>query len=112
MNISHNGYIYCEIQKGLYGLPQAGIIFNQKIVRRLEPKGYSLCKHTPYLWRHNWRPITFSLVVYDFGVNYIGKKHTDHLLNAIQDNYQVSTDWEGQRYCGISIKWNYQKTGD
>ena len=112
MNIAHNGYIYCEIQKGLYGLPQAGIIFNQKIVRRLEPKGYSLCKHTPDLWRHNWRPITFSLVVYDFGVNYIGKKHTDHLLNAIQDNYQVSTDWEGQRYCGISIKWNYQKTGD
>jgi hypothetical protein len=26
---THNGYIYCEIQKGMYGLPQAGIIAQQ-----------------------------------------------------------------------------------
>ena len=36
-------------------------------------------------------------------------KHADHLINAIQDHYQVSTYLEGQRYCRIRIKWNYQK---
>ena len=49
------------------------------------------------------------MVVDEFGVKYVGKKHAEHLINAIQENYQVSTDWEGNRYYGISIKWNDQK---
>ena len=71
--IAHNGYIYCEIRKVIYGLPQAGILANQQMVRILEPQGYSQCKHTPGLWRHKWRPVIFSLVLDDFGVKYIGK---------------------------------------
>ena len=93
----------------MYGLPQAGILYNQQLFTLLEPKGYVPCKHTPILWRHKWRPITLSLVVDDLGVKYVGKQHADHLINTIHDHYQVSTDWEGKRYCGISIKWNYQK---
>ena len=73
MNLDHNGYIYCGVWKRMYGLLQAGIIANQKLVQRLEPKGYSPCKHTPGLWRHKWRPIKFSLVVDDFGVKYFGR---------------------------------------
>ena len=105
----HNGYIYSEIRKGMYGLPQSGILANQQLVRRLEPWWYSPCNNIPGLWRHKYRPVTFSLVVDDFGVKYIRKKHAGHLLNSIQDHYQVSTDWEGQRYWCISIKWNYHK---
>ena len=66
-------------------------------------------QHTPGLCRHKWRPITFSLVVDEFGVKYVGKQHAYHLINSIQENYQVSTYWEGQRYCDISIKWKYEK---
>ena len=29
-----NGYIYCEIQKGMYGLPQASIIAQQLLEER------------------------------------------------------------------------------
>ncbi len=29
------GYIYIEIQKGMYGLPQAGILANKLITERL-----------------------------------------------------------------------------
>ena len=35
-----NGYFYIEIQRGMYGLPQAGICVNNKLTERLEPKGY------------------------------------------------------------------------
>ena len=49
MNLEHNGYVYCEIWKGMYGLPQAGIFANQKLSRRLEPKGYVPYNHTPGL---------------------------------------------------------------
>ncbi len=35
-----NGYIYCEIQKEMYGLPQAGIIAQQLLEERLQTHGY------------------------------------------------------------------------
>ena len=38
----------------MYGLPQAGIIANQLLEKRLSEKGYYQCQHTPGLWRHVW----------------------------------------------------------
>ena len=49
MSLTNNEYVYCEICKGMYGLPQAGILFNQELLRQLKPKGYAPCKHTPGL---------------------------------------------------------------
>ena len=105
----HNGHIYIEIRRGMYGLPQAGILANQLLTKRLEPKGYYQCRHTPGLWRHKWRPVTFSLVVDDFGVKYVGKQHADHLCDSIRENYSITEDWAGELYCGITLKWDYIK---
>ena len=49
-----NGCVYIEIQRGMYGLPQAGLLANNQLTERLEPKGYYQCRHTPGLWRHKW----------------------------------------------------------
>ena len=38
----HNGYIYAEVQKGMYGLPQAGYIANECLTKFLAPHGYAL----------------------------------------------------------------------
>jgi hypothetical protein len=103
----HNGHIYIEIRRGMYGLPQAGILGNQLLTERLEPHGYYQCRHTPGLWQHKWRPIMFSLVVDDFGVKYVGKEHADHLIASVEKHYVFSKDWDGQLYCGIQIKWDY-----
>jgi hypothetical protein len=61
-DIAHNGFVYVEIRRGMYGLPQAGIIANNQLVKRLAPFGYAPVTHTPGLWRHKTRPILFSLV--------------------------------------------------
>jgi hypothetical protein len=37
--IAHNGHVYVEIRPGVYGLPQAGIIANQLLTKRLQPHG-------------------------------------------------------------------------
>jgi hypothetical protein len=66
----HKGYIYVEIRKAIYGLPQAGILSNLLLRKRLAPAVYYEVAHTPGLWRHVTRPIQFSLVVDDFGVKY------------------------------------------
>ena len=48
-------------------------------------------------------------MVDDFGVKSVGKQHAEHQIQVIQEHFQVSTDWEGKCYCGISIKWKNQK---
>jgi hypothetical protein len=102
-----DGAIYCEIRKGMYGLPQAGIIAQQLLEERLAKHGYRQSATTPGLWTHDTQPICFSLVVDDFGVKYVGKEHAQHLLETIQRYYKCSADWEGERYCGLTIKWDY-----
>jgi len=104
----HNGYVYCEIRRGMYGLPQAGIIANQLLKKRLAKFGYYEMPHTPGLWRHESRPVSFTLVVDDFGIKYVGTEHLEHLLNALKTDYEVSTDYDGALYCGITLKWNYE----
>jgi hypothetical protein len=79
-----DGHVYIEVQKGMYGLPQAGIITSQLLARRLAIHGYHQTKFTPGLWRRVTRPIQFTLVVDDFGVKYVGKEHAQHLVDALE----------------------------
>eukprot|EP00957_Ditylum_brightwellii_P201255 15324795-Ditylum_brightwellii.AAC.1 len=53
---TEDGWIYIEIQKGMYRLPQAGILANNLLTQRLCDFGYFPCTYTPGLWRHIWRP--------------------------------------------------------
>ena len=36
-----NGFIYLEIRKAIYGLPQAGVLANKLLKARLAPAGYT-----------------------------------------------------------------------
>eukprot|EP00957_Ditylum_brightwellii_P183809 14000828-Ditylum_brightwellii.AAC.1 len=65
-NKVHDGHIYVEIRKGMYGLPQAGCIAHGQLVKHLDKRGYQPVQHTPGLWRHETRDITFSLIADDF----------------------------------------------
>jgi hypothetical protein len=104
-----NGWIYMEIRKGMYGFPQLGILANKLLKKRLAKHGYYELPHTPCLWKHVMRPITFTLAVGDFGVKYKGQEHDDHLLSALREDYTVDVDETGGLYCGISLEWNYEK---
>ena len=102
-----DGWIYFEITKGVYGLKQSGKLANDLLTERLNKHGYYQCATTPGLWRHKWRTIVFVLIVDDFGIEYCEKRHADHLLTALQETYQVTTDWTGSKFAGIDLTWNY-----
>ena len=106
-DLMHDGWIYIEIRKGMYGLPQAGILANKLLRKRLATKGYYHCQHTPGLWRHVWRPITFCLVVDDFGIKSTNNAHVLHLKDALEENYCVTVDWTGSLFIGITLTWDY-----
>ena len=63
----------------------------------------------PGLWKHKWCPVQFTLVVDDFGVKYVGKEHAQHLKNTLEENYTVTTEWDGTRYIGITLDWDYKR---
>jgi hypothetical protein len=49
-------------------------------------------------------------VVDDFGVKYVGKEHADHLIHCLKtETYKLTEDWAGDLYCGISLRWIYEK---
>jgi hypothetical protein len=99
-----DGWVYIEIRKGMYGLKQAGLLANQLMQTRLAPFGYYPARHTPGLCLHRTRPISFTLVVDDFAVKYVGKQHAEHLRNALLRTYELITDWTAAVYSRTTLK--------
>jgi hypothetical protein len=104
-----DGWVYIEIRKGMYGLKQAGLLANQLIHTRLAPFGYYPARHTPGLWLHKNRSISFTLIVDYFAAKYVGKQHAEHLSNALLRTYELTTDWTATVYSGMSLNWDYEK---
>eukprot|EP00804_Cyclotella_cryptica_P009771 CCRYP_013223-RB/>CCRYP_013223-RB protein AED:0.40 eAED:0.40 QI:0/0/0/1/0/0/3/0/850 len=103
-----NGFVYLEIRRCVYGLPMAGALANKLLRSLLAPHGYYEVAHTPGLWHHVTRPISFTLVVDDFGVKYEGQEHAQHLLDTLKKYYKLAEDWKGDLYCGITLDWDYE----
>jgi hypothetical protein len=59
LNLAQDGKVYIEIQKGMYRLPQAGILAKELLQRNLAKYGYRPTQHTHGLWTHDTRPISF-----------------------------------------------------
>jgi hypothetical protein len=102
IELSQDGKAYIEIQKGVYGLPQAGILTNEFLQRNLAKDGYRQTQHTHGLWTHDTRRISC------FGVKYVGREHAEHLMACIKKNYNISSDWNGGAYCGLTLDWDYK----
>jgi hypothetical protein len=106
-DLVEDSFVWVEIRKGMYGLPQAGRIANDRLTNFLEPHGYVPMAITPGLWKHKTRPIQFALVVDDFGVKYTNREDAEHLMAALEEQYTVTKDWDGTRYCGLTLEWDY-----
>jgi hypothetical protein len=104
-----NCRVYIQRNKGMYGLPKSGRLANDVLVKRLAPHGYRPVCYTHGLWKHDTRPVTFTLAVNNFGIKYVGKEHVDHLLQALKQEHEVTENWTGALYCGITLDWNYKE---
>ncbi len=45
----------------------------------------------------------------DFGVKYINKDNVGHLISNLSQDYTINTDWEGMRYLGLTLDWDYSQ---
>ena len=68
---SPDGTVYVKIVKGMHGLPAAGLLAQGLLEKRLAIHRYRQSILTPGMWKHNTRPISFSFIVDNFGVEYV-----------------------------------------
>ena len=95
--------IHFEVTKGMYGLPQAGLLAQKRLVSHLATHGYIESDAVPCLFRHATNGITFVLVVDDFGIKFKGAEGRDHLLNTLRLLYTITVDNAGSQYLGMAI---------
>ena len=96
-----------HIEKGMYGLKQAGIIANQELVKHMSPFGYHPMQQTPGIWVHDSRQTIFSLVVDDLCVQYCSTEDADHFFKYLRAKYLITFDMEATVYIGIKFDWDY-----
>ncbi len=97
-----NGSIYIKAKQGMYGLPQAGLLANELLKKRLNKHGYRQSKSVPVLWKHDTQPIQFTLVVDDFGVKYVGEEHAQHLKKHTRGTLQTHLQLDRE-----AIHWDH-----
>jgi hypothetical protein len=79
-------FVILRIDKTLYGLKEAGKLSNIHLVQLLSSYDF-VETSTPCLFRHKTRPITFCLVVDDFGVKYQHRADFDFLVTCLSNLY-------------------------
>ena len=42
-------------------------------------------------------------------MKYAGKKHAKYSVTTLSEHYIISQDWEGNRYRGMTLYWDYKK---
>ena len=105
--VTPDGFVYVAIKQGMYRITQSVILAQTLLEIGLNVNGYHQSRFTPGLWTHKWRPICFMLVTDNFGVKFVGNEDADHLIKCIKENYDVTEEWEGKQYLGLTFDWNY-----
>ena len=105
-------YVYVEIRKGMPGLNQARRLASNGLTKNLARNGYALVSHTSSRWRHHTSDLVFSLVVNDFGINYTQKADSNHLRKFFREDYEITEDWTGEKYLGLTLKLDYSNRNE
>ena len=107
-SISHENHVMIEINKRMYGLPQADVLTNQQLVTRLKPYRYYET-NIRSLFRHLIQYTSFTFVVNNFGSCTTSCTNLDHLHNALNSICTTNIDRTGALYLGISLKRDYEQ---
>ena len=108
--LATDGFVYMRIEKTIYGLKQAGILSQNRLVEHLAKHEYIQCQYTPCLFIHNTNGTAFTLVVDDFLIKYKDQATGDHLIKVLEELYVITVDKAlKQKYVGITIDYHKDK---
>jgi hypothetical protein len=90
----------------MYGLPQAGIIAQELLAKRLAKHGYHQSKIIPGLWTHETKTTIITLIVDDFAIKIMSEDNANHIINTLMKHYIITVDREATKYSGLTIEWD------
>ena len=93
----------------MYGLPQAGRLAYNKLKPILIEAGYRPAVTTPGLGRDTNSDMQFVLVVDDFGIKWTNEKQLNKLASVLRTHYEITIDWTGKKFLGMTLEWDYDK---
>jgi hypothetical protein len=96
---------YWQIDKALYGMPQAGLLFQKELTAHLKQYGYIMSSTTPCLYTNPLLNIKFLVWVDDFLVKFqrSDRAAIEHLIASLRTKYKLTVDWTASSYIGLDI---------
>ena len=79
----HLNAILFQVDKCMYGLPQAAYLSNRHLIKHLAIHGYLEDPNVPCLFTNASIGIQFTLIVDDFGVKYNSTTGLDHISSPL-----------------------------
>jgi Reverse transcriptase (RNA-dependent DNA polymerase) len=107
--VDDKGYVLARVDKGMYGLPQAGKVASDHLLPRLHAAGYKPTGRIPGLYKHDTNSIYFTLIVDDFLILHAQEGALDHLKSTLQQHYTITCDDAATKFCGMTLDWNYDE---
>jgi len=81
--IDEDGFVYCEVKLGMYGLKQASILAYIQLRGSLIKHGYAPIKEYTGLWKHTTKKTIFALCIDDSGIKYYNTDDAEHLISTL-----------------------------
>ncbi|KAL7482298.1 hypothetical protein ACHAW6_007977 [Cyclotella cf. meneghiniana] len=77
------GFVCVEIQKGMYGLPQAGLLAQELLEKRLNEKGFRQLTFTPGLWTHSSKQVQFTQNMWEKKQHSSLSRHCKNIFHSL-----------------------------
>ena len=95
----NDGKVYFAVVKAIYGLPRAGFLAQERLIKHLEEAGYVLDKRVPFLFKYDKLNVIF-------GVKYKDQADAEHLVAALSKHCKLKVDWDCHTYLGVEVNWD------
>jgi len=102
-----HGKVYFKVLLTMYGHPASGRLSNKLFFKTIESAGYYEDPIVPAIIRHLSLPTIGGLVVDDCGLKVRCKEDALYFINAVEKVWKVKVNWNGDKFLGLNIKWNY-----
>jgi hypothetical protein len=104
---STNDIAYFKVVMSMYGHPASGYLSNKHLFKTIEAAGYYEDSLVPCMLKHKTKPTIGAIVVDDIGLKVRSKDDVLHLVKAIEQVWKVKINWQGNRYVGMDLLWDY-----
>jgi hypothetical protein len=99
--------VLLQINFGIYGLPQSGLLAQKKLKTHLADHGYIESLFTPCHFTHATDPIEFVLIVDDLGISTVGDGPAERLFEVLRKRYPLKIDNSGSKFLGFKVDFTY-----